>query len=533
MLPVTASVSRRLLAAAAVVLALFVLPAAAHAQSPGPFPAPVIAGDHPDPTIVRADDGSFYASATSGAWAPIFPIFHSTDLVNWQQVGSIFVAAPRGTFGNYWAPELVQWSGRFLAFYSASRPRGAPCVGVAAAPAASGPWTDRGRAVCWPHGVIDPFPFTDADGSRWLVFKGMGGGGSLYAQRFDEQTLRTYGPATLLLNPTNRWEQGVTEGPSLLLENGTYYLFYSGGHCCRPPCTYAEGVARATSLLGPYVKDPGNPILKGDDEWKCPGHGTVLDLGSGNVIFLHHAYTSDDVGDLRRQALLDTIAFGDDGWPTITAGADALPARPQPDGSSLQAQSTQTQSDQPPPPAPYGSFTDGFNGNGFAPGWEWVFDDPPAAHVAKGALSLGCSRSRLLPAFVTRQVVAERFYAVATIDVTSLRGPGGIGLSTFGPGTLFRGVEIQGGQVRTFVAGGRGTGSGPPVPLPPGPRVNLLLSLIPGGNISFYVSADGQNYTQVPGGAAATGPLPTRIALTCRGRAAGSFLAARVRVSGA
>jgi xylan 1,4-beta-xylosidase len=41
---------------------------------------PVIPGDHPDPTIVRAG-GQFLASATSSAWAPAFPLFRSRDLV--------------------------------------------------------------------------------------------------------------------------------------------------------------------------------------------------------------------------------------------------------------------------------------------------------------------------------------------------------------------------------------------------------------------------------------------------------------------
>lgn len=517
----TATISRHLAAAVAVLLCALALPAGAGAQSPSGFPAPVIPGDHPDPTIVRADDGSFYASSTSGSWAPIFPIFHSTDLVNWQQVGSIFPAAPHRTFGNYWAPELTQWSGRFLAFYSASRPHGRPCIGVAAATDPAGPWTDEGRALCWPKGVIDPYPFTDADGSRWLLFKGMAPGGSIYAIRFDEQTLRAYGPATRLISPDVRWEQQVTEGPSLLLHDGTYYLFYSGGHCCRPPCTYAEGVARASSLLGPYVKDPENPILTGDEQWKCPGHGTVLDLGAQGIVFLHHAYQADDDLDLRREALLDGVQFGADGWPSIGGGPDAVPRAQQAQSPPAVAQT-----------ASLGAFTDGFNGNDLAPGWEWRFDDPPAATVTRGGLDLGCARSRVRPVFVSRQVVAQRFYGVATLDPSAQRGSGGIGLAAFGPGSLFRGVELQRGSVRAFVVGARGTRAGPAVQAPPGARLNLLLSVTPDGTIGFYVSGDGHSYVQVPGGPAATGPLPTRIALTCRGQAAGRFLAARLRVTG-
>lgn len=510
----TATLSRRLKAAAVLLVCLLAAPAAAHAQSPPAFPAPLIPGDHPDPTIMRAGDGTYYASATSGGWAPIFPVFRSPDLVHWQQVGSIFQSAPRGTDGNYWAPELVQWSGRFLAFYSASRFQGTPCIGVAVAARAEGPWISRGHALCWPHGVIDPQPFTDADGSRWLLFKGMAPGGSIYAMRFDETTLRAYGPATRLISPDMKWEQQVTEGPSLLLHDGTYYLFYSGGHCCGPPCSYAEGVASAPSMLGPYTKDPANPILTGDSQWKCPGHGTVLDLGPQGVVFLHHAYLSGDVLDLRREMLLDHVAFGADGWPDIDQGPDSSPRA--------------AAAAQPPPTS---NFTDGFAGTALSPGWEWPYDWAPSRRVGGGTLTLGCAGDPLDPQYVSRQLVGSRFNAVATVD-PRIKGPGTLGLAALGPGSLVRGIEMRAGQLRAIRLTSFGISVGPWTPSPGGNQVRLLLSEIPNGNMGVYASADGRAYTQVPAGPAATGPLPTRIALTCRGHASGRFLAATLRVTG-
>src|SRR3546814_6209993 len=44
---------------------------------------PVLAGDRPDPTVVKIGD-TYYASATSNEWSPLFPIFRSDDLVNWE-----------------------------------------------------------------------------------------------------------------------------------------------------------------------------------------------------------------------------------------------------------------------------------------------------------------------------------------------------------------------------------------------------------------------------------------------------------------
>ena len=52
-----------------------------------------------------------------------------------------------------------------------------------------------------------------------------------------------------------------------------YYLFYSGGSFFDN--TYAIGIARSLSLIGPYEKYP-YPILSSNDFWIGPGHCSVL-----------------------------------------------------------------------------------------------------------------------------------------------------------------------------------------------------------------------------------------------------------------
>ena len=59
-----------------------------------------------------------------------------------------------------------------------------------------------------------------------------------------------------------RWERHNVEAPALLRHGGYLYLFYSAGHCCGRNCTYATGVARAQTLLGPWEKRR-RPILRG------------------------------------------------------------------------------------------------------------------------------------------------------------------------------------------------------------------------------------------------------------------------------
>jgi xylan 1,4-beta-xylosidase len=491
------------------------------AASPGAARAatltnPVLPGDHPDPTIVRVG-GAFYASATSASWAPIFPVFRSVDLVRWRQVGAVLPTAPRWAAGNFWAPELVRWSGRMLAFYSASRRGGSPCLGVASAPRPEGPWRDRGPVLCRPGGTIDVDPFTDADGSRWLLFKRLGTGHGIYAMRFSEQRLRAVGHARELIAPDAGWEQGVTEGPTLVHRDGSYLLFYAGGHCCRPPCTYAEGVARSSSLLGPYTKDPANPLLTGNGAWRCPGHGTTVDLGPAGLFLLHHAYRADDALDRRRSALLDRIDLGADGWPTIAGGQGPAVTAPAP----LAAAGTAV-------PA---GFRDGFAGRSLAQGWEWPFFAVPDVRPERGALRLTCRAATNRPTFLARQVPVDRFTAVATIVAPRPHGAA-IGLAAHGPGRVLRGIELRDGRLRAFRADDHGLRLGLAAPAPAGTPLRLLVNVTPDGAIALYAGRPRAPFVRIASGPAELGLPPTRVALTCRGRGSVSVDSVRVAATG-
>ena len=49
---------------------------------------PVIAGFYPDPSICRVDD-DYYLVTSTFEFFPGVPVFHSQDLVNWQQIGHV------------------------------------------------------------------------------------------------------------------------------------------------------------------------------------------------------------------------------------------------------------------------------------------------------------------------------------------------------------------------------------------------------------------------------------------------------------
>ena len=92
---------------------------------------PVIPGDIPDPTVIRVGN-MYYAAGTTSDFAPNYPLYESTDLVNWKQIGSVFKELPSWASDSFWAPELYYKDGTFFVYYTAKRKGDhVSCIGVA------------------------------------------------------------------------------------------------------------------------------------------------------------------------------------------------------------------------------------------------------------------------------------------------------------------------------------------------------------------------------------------------------------------
>ena len=142
-------------------------PGARQSQTPKTpfFSNPVLPGDFPDPSVIRVGR-DYWATATTSQWAPIFPLLHSTDLVNWEVRGAVFQTPPSWSAGSYWAPEIAADAGRFFVYYTSRKKDGPLCVAVADAAGPQGPYTDRGPLVCQEAGSIDAAPVRDENGRR-------------------------------------------------------------------------------------------------------------------------------------------------------------------------------------------------------------------------------------------------------------------------------------------------------------------------------------------------------------------------------
>ena len=82
------------------------------------IPNPLLPGFNPDPSIVRVD-GAYYLVTSTFEYLPGIPVYRSTDLVEWAQIGNVATRAEQLQIGEVptglgvWAPStctLLAWS---------------------------------------------------------------------------------------------------------------------------------------------------------------------------------------------------------------------------------------------------------------------------------------------------------------------------------------------------------------------------------------------------------------------------------------
>ncbi len=279
---------------------------------------PVVPGFHPDPSVCQVGEHYYLTNSTFG-WAPGLPLFHSTDLVAWQQVGNILDrdtqldlsgAFDWGTSGVY-APTLRHHDDRFWAITTVLGVLGPRNIILTAADA-TGPWSDP-----VPIDVVGIDPdLAWADGRCFVHFSGDGG---IKRCEIDPET------GDVLTEPTPTWSgTGLQfpEAPHLYLIDGTWYLLIAEGGTERG---HAVSVARSHSPAGPWEPCPHNPILSHrstNEPIQSTGHGDLVQAPDGTwamvVLGTRPGGVSPGYHVLGRETFLTSVRFRD-GWPHVDA----------------------------------------------------------------------------------------------------------------------------------------------------------------------------------------------------------------------
>ncbi|MBQ0992751.1 glycoside hydrolase family 43 protein [Micromonospora sp. H61] len=311
---------------------------------------PVLAGFHPDPSILRVGD-DYYLATSTFEWYPGVLVHHSRDLVNWRSLGGIITDRRLldlrgcGDSNGVWAPDLTYHDGQFHLVYSdvASFASGYwdPQNFLVTAEDITGPWSDPVKL----HGRgFDASLFHDDDGTTWLL--GMSADwrpgrdrfGGIEIQQYDRAARRLVGSPRILFTGS---PVGVTEGPHLYRHDGWYWLITAeGGTSWEHQVT----VARSRELFGPYEVDPDGPLLtsfgRPDLRLQKAGHGSLVHTQSGEWYLAHlvgRPYSPLGNCVLGRETAIQRVEWPSGGWPRIAGGVPAddvvapdLPAHPWP-----------------------------------------------------------------------------------------------------------------------------------------------------------------------------------------------------------
>lgn len=307
-------------------------------QGDGTFLNPVLAGDHPDPTILK-DGDDYYLTCSSFEAYPGLLLWHSRDLVNWRPLGP----ALRRNIGSVWAPELVKHDGWFYLYIPTKKtpaPGSRTTSWVIRSKRIEGPWSEPVDLNLPRH--IDPGHAVGEDGSRWLF---LSGGDRV---RLADDGLSTRGAVEHVYDPWRYppdWvvEGFAPEGPKVLRHGDYFYLILAVGGTAGPPTGHMVIAARAQSIHGPWEHHPRNPLVRTQsaaERWWSRGHASLVQGPAGDWWAVCHGY-ENGFWTLGRQALLAPVTWTPDGWFEIGGGDLSQPmpkparGRAQPHGMAL------------------------------------------------------------------------------------------------------------------------------------------------------------------------------------------------------
>ena len=227
-----------------------------------------------------------------------------------------------------WAPDVAQFGTHYMLYFTTQTQHVADstkCIGDAISTSPAGPYIASPIPfICQTSlgGDIDPRVFVDGDGQAYMIWKSdqnsrpNGGPTQIWSQPLSADGTQLEGSPTAIFGPDEPWQQSIVEAPQMVLEQGTYYLFYSGGHFYR--ADYGIGVARCAGPLGP-CNDTSSLPLRGVEP---PGLGPRRGIG-----LLQQRRDLDDLFALVRQPVRQPGRRAPSPWRASASVPPALSRR--------------------------------------------------------------------------------------------------------------------------------------------------------------------------------------------------------------
>ena len=287
---------------------------------------PIIPGYYPDPSICRVGD-DYYLACSSFELFPGIPIFHSKDLVHWEQIGNVMTEENdfhmEKSYGanGVMAPTIRYSNGTFYIINANFCDKGNFIV-TAKDPA--GPWSK-------PHWLddvpgIDASIFFDDDGQCYVMGTGNvwdNGTGvkerGIWLAKYDIESFRLAGEPFTIWNSALRGA-GSPEAPHLYHIGGYYYLIIAEGGTEH---YHSVTVARGKELFSFYEGNPANPVLTHRNMgFHAPiinvGHADLVELpdGSWYAVMLASRLIDGECKNMGRETFICPVIWERD-WPVF------------------------------------------------------------------------------------------------------------------------------------------------------------------------------------------------------------------------
>ncbi len=272
---------------------------------------------------------------------PGVPIFHSTDLIHWEQLGHVLDRPTQLNLDScpdsrgIYAPTLRHHNGIFYMITTLVSETGdgfthRNFVCTTADPA--GAWSE-------PHWIadapgIDPSLFFDPSGRAWYhgncqpPKKNWPSHRQIWLQELDLNTFQLKGERKILLDAADSVDLhgqdfcNAIEAPHIYEKEGWFHLLVSGGGTGWGHSLY---LFRSQTLDGPYAPCPANPIMthrhlpKETAAIHCPGHGDFIQTQTGEwwIVFLATRPYAGYHNYLGRETMMAPVDWSGD-WPVIS-----------------------------------------------------------------------------------------------------------------------------------------------------------------------------------------------------------------------
>jgi len=291
---------------------------------------PILRGFYPDPSICRVGRDYYMVNSTF-AYVPGVPVFHSRDLVEWQQIGNVLerreqlvldgASMSRGIY----APTIRYHKGIFY-MITTNVSYGGNFYVTASDPA--GPWSDPVYLKA-PEGVdagIDPSLYFEGDkcyyvGQRQKKNARFYGDCEVWMQELDLDKGELTGPDYSLYGGAMQ-DACWVEGPHLYRIGEYYYIT-----CAEMGTSFEHSIctARSKSLTGPYENYKCNPLLTHRHLGRSYpiqniGHGDLVDTPEGQwYLVMLGTRPLNGEAELGRETFLARVEW-EEGWPVVNPG---------------------------------------------------------------------------------------------------------------------------------------------------------------------------------------------------------------------